>query len=299
MRRAATAWSSTPLGDAGAERRRDPRSRARRPAPTRPATLPGGGTRDLRRTTASWSPTTAPRRPARSACWARPSPAPDGPAAAPRGGAVPPARSAGALRLRADRHRRRRAPGQGRRLQPRHPARGGPPLHPGRAPQRRAAAARHPARPHRLPRPWRRAGSGRCATRGSGSRSTPSGGWAGTRCPAARSARSARARSTARRPGSPARPSRRPAAEAVRAAPVPDRHGRGHPGGSRRARSSRWSSTSTASAPRGRSWRPYHAVARPRQFRMGFKLFYDEDVRRMKARDVRAIRPKVRFVSFQ
>ena len=29
----------------------------------------------------------------------------------------------------------------------------------------------------------------------------------------------------------------------------------------------------------------YHAVARPQQFTMGFKLFYDEDVRRMSARD--------------
>jgi hypothetical protein len=43
----------------------------------------------------------------------------------------------------------------------------------------------------------------------------------------------------------------------------------------------------------------YHAVARPRQFTMGFKLFYDEDVHRMSAGDVRRIRPKVRFVSFQ
>ncbi len=43
----------------------------------------------------------------------------------------------------------------------------------------------------------------------------------------------------------------------------------------------------------------YHAVARPRQFRMGFKLFYDEDVHRMRARHVRAVRPTVRFVSFQ
>ena len=43
----------------------------------------------------------------------------------------------------------------------------------------------------------------------------------------------------------------------------------------------------------------FHAVARPRQFFMGFKLFYDEDVRRMSAGDVRRIRPKVRFVSFQ
>jgi hypothetical protein len=43
----------------------------------------------------------------------------------------------------------------------------------------------------------------------------------------------------------------------------------------------------------------YHAVARPKQFTMGFKLFYDEDVRRMQSRAVHAVRPKVRFVSFQ
>jgi hypothetical protein len=43
----------------------------------------------------------------------------------------------------------------------------------------------------------------------------------------------------------------------------------------------------------------YHAVARPRQFFMGFKLFYDEDTRRMSAADVRRINPRVRFVSFQ
>lgn len=43
----------------------------------------------------------------------------------------------------------------------------------------------------------------------------------------------------------------------------------------------------------------YHAVARPKQFAMGFKLFYDEDVRRMQSRAVHAVRPKVRFVSFQ
>jgi hypothetical protein len=43
----------------------------------------------------------------------------------------------------------------------------------------------------------------------------------------------------------------------------------------------------------------YHAVARPRQFTMGFKLFYDEDVRRMQSRAVHAVRPQVRFVSFQ
>ena len=43
----------------------------------------------------------------------------------------------------------------------------------------------------------------------------------------------------------------------------------------------------------------FHAVARPGQFLMGFKLFYDEDIRRMTAADVRRIRPTVRFVSFQ
>jgi hypothetical protein len=43
----------------------------------------------------------------------------------------------------------------------------------------------------------------------------------------------------------------------------------------------------------------YHHVARPRQFTMGFKLFYDEDVHRMGAAAVRRVRPPVRFVSFQ
>ncbi|GAB2460304.1 hypothetical protein GCM10027062_44900 [Nocardioides hungaricus] len=43
----------------------------------------------------------------------------------------------------------------------------------------------------------------------------------------------------------------------------------------------------------------YHAIARPGRFTMGFKLFYDEDVNRMGPREVRALRPRVRFVSFQ
>ena len=43
----------------------------------------------------------------------------------------------------------------------------------------------------------------------------------------------------------------------------------------------------------------YAAVGRPRQFAMGFKLFYDEDVHRMSARAVRRLHPRVRFVSFQ
>jgi hypothetical protein len=43
----------------------------------------------------------------------------------------------------------------------------------------------------------------------------------------------------------------------------------------------------------------YHAIARPGQFAMGFKLFYDEDVNRFRPADVRKIRPAVRFVSYQ
>jgi hypothetical protein len=43
----------------------------------------------------------------------------------------------------------------------------------------------------------------------------------------------------------------------------------------------------------------YHAVARPGQFAMGFKLFYDEDVHRFAPQRVRRIRPAVRFVSYQ
>jgi hypothetical protein len=43
----------------------------------------------------------------------------------------------------------------------------------------------------------------------------------------------------------------------------------------------------------------FHTVARPRQFLMGFKLFYGEDIHRMSAAEVRRIEPRVRFVSFQ
>lgn len=43
----------------------------------------------------------------------------------------------------------------------------------------------------------------------------------------------------------------------------------------------------------------FGVVARPRQFAMGFKLFYDEDVRLMGAKAVHRIRPHVRFVSYQ
>jgi hypothetical protein len=49
----------------------------------------------------------------------------------------------------------------------------------------------------------------------------------------------------------------------------------------------------------GQKLATFHAVARPQQFFMGFKLFYDEDTHRMRAADVRRINPKVRFVSFQ
>jgi len=43
----------------------------------------------------------------------------------------------------------------------------------------------------------------------------------------------------------------------------------------------------------------FHHVVRPRQFALGFKLFYDEDIRRMRPAQVLAIRPRVSFVSFQ
>lgn len=43
----------------------------------------------------------------------------------------------------------------------------------------------------------------------------------------------------------------------------------------------------------------FRTVMKPRQFFMGFKLFYDEDRRLMRPGEVRAIRPRVRFVSYQ
>lgn len=43
----------------------------------------------------------------------------------------------------------------------------------------------------------------------------------------------------------------------------------------------------------------YHSVERASKFVMGFKLFYDEDTRRMGPGEVHGIRPRVRFVSFQ
>jgi hypothetical protein len=43
----------------------------------------------------------------------------------------------------------------------------------------------------------------------------------------------------------------------------------------------------------------FRRVVRPRQFALGFKLFYDEDVHRMRPARVLAIRPRVDFVSFQ
>ncbi len=49
----------------------------------------------------------------------------------------------------------------------------------------------------------------------------------------------------------------------------------------------------------GQKLATYHAVARPAQFAMGFKLFYDEDVNLFSPARVRAIRPAVRFVSYQ
>ena len=43
----------------------------------------------------------------------------------------------------------------------------------------------------------------------------------------------------------------------------------------------------------------FRAVVRPRKFALGFKLFYDEDIPRMRPAQVLAIRPRVSFVSFQ
>jgi hypothetical protein len=50
---------------------------------------------------------------------------------------------------------------------------------------------------------------------------------------------------------------------------------------------------------RGQKLATYHAIARPVQFRQGFKLFYDWDIHRFGPRDVRRIRPSVSFVSYQ
>jgi hypothetical protein len=43
----------------------------------------------------------------------------------------------------------------------------------------------------------------------------------------------------------------------------------------------------------------YHAITRPAQFRQGFKLFYHWDVHRFGPREVRRIRPRISFVSYQ
>lgn len=50
---------------------------------------------------------------------------------------------------------------------------------------------------------------------------------------------------------------------------------------------------------RGQKLATYHAVAKPDQFHMGFKLFYDEDVHLFRPRHVAKIRPKVQFISYQ
>jgi hypothetical protein len=50
---------------------------------------------------------------------------------------------------------------------------------------------------------------------------------------------------------------------------------------------------------RGQKLATYHAVARPHQFRQGFKLFYHWDVHRFTPQEVRRIRPAVSFVSYE
>ena len=184
-------------------------SRPRRPPPTRSRdaragrrTEPAPTTEPTRRTgdrcpaagpgssptSASWSPTTAAPTPARSACWGRPRPT-DGQARCAPPRPVRAARQRGPDRLRADRHGRRRAPGEDgdfshdiaradvqRYIDAAHRA-------------RRAAAPRHPARPAGFLSVVA-AGSGRSRTRTSAWRSTPSGGWAAAACPASGSGRS-------------------------------------------------------------------------------------------------------------
>lgn len=49
----------------------------------------------------------------------------------------------------------------------------------------------------------------------------------------------------------------------------------------------------------GQKMETYRTVARPEQFVMGFKLFYDEDTDLMTPEEVLRIRPRVRFVSYQ
>jgi hypothetical protein len=49
----------------------------------------------------------------------------------------------------------------------------------------------------------------------------------------------------------------------------------------------------------GQKLATYHAIARPQQFREGFKLFYRWDVKRFTPREVRRIRPAVSFVSYE
>jgi len=50
---------------------------------------------------------------------------------------------------------------------------------------------------------------------------------------------------------------------------------------------------------RGQKLATYHAIARPAQFRQGFKLFYHWDVHRFTPQEVRRLTPAVSFVSYQ
>jgi hypothetical protein len=50
---------------------------------------------------------------------------------------------------------------------------------------------------------------------------------------------------------------------------------------------------------RGQKLATYHAITRPKQFRQGFKLFYKVDIHRFTPQQVRRIRPRVSFVSYQ
>ena len=232
----ATAHTDTSPGGSGTTRRR-PAGRARQPCRHR---HPPGRCRTARRassaTAGSWSPTTAPPRPARSASWARPAPTRCSAGVHRAAAAVRPQAPAGAGRLRADRHHRGPLRRPGPRLLPRH--RRAPRCRststPRTATTRCCCSTSSPAAPTSSPSPS--AGPGRSRTRTSASRSTRSGGWASTASRAPGSARSAPSevnrvsawlRDLVARNALPA--------EAVRAAPVPHRHDRPHRRASSRA----------------------------------------------------------------
>ncbi len=209
------------------------------------------------------------------------------------------ARPAGAAGLRADRHRRRPLARAGRRLSHDVPEPRCEQLHRRRPPPRRAAAARPPARRSGfldVARRWEWA----LRDRGSGWRSTPSGGWAAA---GARQADGQRGR----RRGQPAAPGSR-GWRARHACPQKlfvlhqfrTDMIRDISAVAAAARAWRWCSTSTASAPRDRSCATYRR-RRPARSSSGWAS--SSSTTRTStgcgSTEVHRLRPKVRFVSFQ